>query len=263
MITNKLQLRKLLLTEIKIFSDREIKSIVILLTCLLGIITLQNNHRQKYQPQIPNYLQTEQKQQRALNFQKLLPNLGFNNLKADWIFLQFVQYFGDSQARDEIGYSLVPEYFSIILNYDPRFTDAYLTLSTANTIYAGKPKQTVNLMERVLQVIESKNPPDTTLLWTAKGSDELLFLGDNQAARFSYQRAAYSASLQNNEEGKITAERHLTTAKFLATNPDTTASQIAAWKMVLPNLRDRASRAEVITKIQALETKLKFQQAAK
>lgn len=231
-----------------------------LFICLSGIITLQSNQVKTNQTQTSDYLQEEQNHQIFLTFQKLFPSVGFDNLKADWIFLHFVQYFGDDPARDKIGYSLVPDYFETIVKYDPNFTQAYLTLSTANTMYAGKPQQTINLMEQVLDSISPTTSSDNFLLWNVKGLDELLFIGDNQAAKYSYQMAAQWANLQDSKQGKNLADRYLQTANFLATNPDNTEAQIAAWNLVLPNLRDEQTRQEVIDKIKVLETKLKSQQ---
>jgi hypothetical protein len=127
-------------------------------------------------------------------------------------------------------------------------------------MYAGKPQKTITLMKQVLDSISPTKSSDTALLWTAKGVDELLFMGDNQAARHSYQMAAQWASLLDNEQGKNLADRYYQTAQFLATNPDNTEAQIAAWNMVLPNLRDEQTKQEVIIKIKELETKIKSQQ---
>ncbi len=40
-----------------------------------------------------------------------LPSFGFDNLVADWAFLQFLQFFGDSAARQVTGYDDVPAFF--------------------------------------------------------------------------------------------------------------------------------------------------------
>ena len=48
----------------------------------------------------------------ALRLQLLsrLPDFGFSNLMSNWIFLNFLQYFGDSAARDVMGYDLSPDF---------------------------------------------------------------------------------------------------------------------------------------------------------
>lgn len=228
--------------------------------CFSGIIILQNNHAKSLQNQTVNYLQEEQNHKSLLRWQTLFPSLSFNNLKADWIFLHFVQYFGDKKARDKIGYELVPDYFNTIVESDPHFTEAYLNLSIANTIYAGKPEQTITLMNQVLNSMPATVSERADLLWMAKGLDELLFVGDNQAAKKSYQMAAQWANRQDNELGQNRAKFYLQTAQFLATDPDNTEVQINSWKMILPNLKKESTKQEVIDKIQALETQLKLQQ---
>ena len=177
-------------------------------------------------------------------------------MRADWLYLDYIQYLGDKQARNQTGYSLIPSYFETIIQYDPQFTEAYLALSTANSLYAGKPEKTVALMERVLESIPPEISPQVSFLWTYKGLDELLYLGDTQAARKSYITAAKWASKRGDIIGKKIAKQNLKTANFLANNPDTTEAQILAWSMILPNLKDEQSRQVVIDKIQALKSEL-------
>jgi hypothetical protein len=43
-----------------------------------------------------------------------MPTFGFDNLIADWVFLKFLQYFGDDEARQLTSYQLSPEYFEVI-----------------------------------------------------------------------------------------------------------------------------------------------------
>lgn len=44
----------------------------------------------------------------VLKIQDQMPTLGFDNLLADWNYLNFIQYFGDRQAREITGYTLSP-----------------------------------------------------------------------------------------------------------------------------------------------------------
>ena len=48
-----------------------------------------------------------------------LPNFGFRNLVSNWVFLNFLQYFGSSDERNTVGYSLSPEFFEVIVARDP------------------------------------------------------------------------------------------------------------------------------------------------
>ncbi len=231
---------------------------LILSICTIGIIKLQSKHYHHSikQTQIINSLKEESSHKRAINIQKLIPSLGFDNLRADWLYLRYIQYLGNKEARDYTGYSLIPDYFETIIQYDPHFTEAYLALSTANSLYAGKPEKTVALMDRVLKSISPEISPKVSFLWTYKGLDELLYLDDIQAAKKSYLTAARWAIQRGDKEGVKIARRNLNTAQFLAKNPDTREAQLAAWSMILPNIKDEQNRQVVIEKIQALKSEL-------
>ena len=240
--------------------SKKIISCFILSACSLGIINLQTKHSNNLIKQTPriNYLQEEYSQKKSINLQKLIPSFGFNNLRADWLYLNYLQYLGDKKARNNTGYSLIPNYFEAMIQYDPHFTSAYLTLSTTNSLYAGKPKQTIALVERVLESISPEISPDVSFLWTYKGLDELLYLGDTQAARRSYLTAAEWANRRGDNLGAKIAKQNLRTARFLASNPDIREAQLAAWSMILPNLKNKQNRQVVVNKIQALKSDLKF-----
>ena len=231
---------------------------LILSICTLGIIKLQSKHYHNSikQNQIAQFNHEESSHQRAINAQQIIPSFGFNNLRADWLYLRYIQYLGNKEARDLTGYSLIPDYFETIIEYDPHFTEAYLALSTANSLYAGKPEKTVALMDRVLASISPEISPEVSFLWTYKGLDELLYLDDKQAARKSYLIAAQWAIQRGDNHGFKIARRNLNTAKFLAQNPDTREAQLAAWSMILPNIKDEQSRQVVLDKMQALKSEL-------
>ena len=227
---------------------------LISLVCITGIVSLQKKHRSEdlLSANKINYLQKEQALKLALETQKKSPYFSFNNLIADCNFLQYVQYFGDEQARQKIGYSLTTDYFQEIVRADPRFIDAFLRLSPANSIFAGRPEKTVSLMNKVLQSISPEHFPFAYLIWTYKATDELLFLGDNQAAQHSYEMAAKWAEARGDSFGKEAAIRPRETAQFLATNPDSKNAQISAWSMILSNANDLKTKQYVFEKIKNL-----------
>ena len=230
--------------------------IVFGLIVAIAILGLQNNRYQKVAASVdrPNYLEQETNLQAKLNFQKMFPSFGFDNLIADSLYLEFVQYFGDKTAREVTGYSLVTPYFQAIAQKDPQFTNAHLILATANSMYAGQAEQTVNLVDDILhnQPTETK---DLHLLWSLKATDETLFLGNIQAAKHSYQQAAKSAQnyyQQNASAVKFNQQK----ARFLATNPETTETQIIAWKSVLPYVIKEKEKQVIYDRISALEAQL-------
>ncbi|ELS04553.1 hypothetical protein Xen7305DRAFT_00042870 [Xenococcus sp. PCC 7305] len=253
----------------KISSKPQKVSYLVIILSFLGIIySLQKEHYDKTRLQIEanNYQEQIESAQTTLNAQKRIPTFGFDNLRADITYLQFLQYFGDEEARKQTGYSLVPSYFETVSDYDPNFTQANLTFSVANSLYAGHPEKTITLMEKVL---ESSSPDldDAYLIWFTKGLDELLFLGDTQAALDSYQNSTQSAIKQRNKtrnklySDKITkitvvSQRRI---KYLATDPDTTEAQITSWKSVLPNVVDPLNRQRIRDRIVSLEQNANYQ----
>lgn len=224
---------------------------------LAGIVILQS---QEYKRSIQklddaDYLVQEQKQAERVDWQQQTSHLDFDNLKADWTYLDFVQYFGNANARETIGYKLVPKYFETITSIDPRFTSAYLNLSIANSMYAGYPEKTIALMEEVLTSVDPKSE-QAALLWTSKGLDELLFMGDKKAAIESYQMAAKWQSLTETKQ-----PNNLTIKDLELALKDTDAialkqAQIRAWSTVLAYVKDLPRQREILAKISNLQAEL-------
>ena len=191
-----------------------------------------------------------------LNLLKKLPSFGYDNLMADWVYLSFLQYFGDDPIRDKTGYSLSPEYFEVILEHDPRFISAYLSLSTSTSMYAAMPERSVSLMEKGLKSLSCWVPSKSYYIWRYKGIDELLFLGNLAAAKQSFARSANWASKHSDEESKQLAFFSQKTTEFLNKNPSLKNAQIAGWTMVLNNKVDEKTRKRAISAIEALGGKV-------
>jgi hypothetical protein len=191
-----------------------------------------------------------------LNLLQKVPNFGFNNLVADWVFLGFAQYFGDDPARQITGYNISPDYFEIIIDRDPMFREAYFFLSGSSSLYAGMPEKSVELMEKGLKSLTPQTPPKSYYVWRYKGTDELLFLGDAQAARKSFEKAAEWASIYSDLESKNVEAISRQTAQFLARNPNSKSAQVGAWTMVLQNAVDDRTRKIAVSRIEALGGKV-------
>ena len=230
------------------------------LVCLTGLIFCQKQHYSQTivtQDNI-NDFQQEKTSKIALNIQKKLPSFGFDNLIADWNFLQYVQYSGDEEARQKTGYPLVTDYFEIIVEKDPRFISGILSLSTANSLFAGRPDRTVTLMNQVLNYISPENFPNGYYVWTYKGVDEILFLGDLKAAENSYQRAAQWARFQKDRIWEVAVTRATETAQFLATNPDSNKAQIYAWFNILSTASDNKTKEYALQQVRVLGAEIIF-----
>jgi hypothetical protein len=227
----------------------------ILLTSLtfVSLIYLQKKNLDKiYQPKHIDYIEQEKLLASQIKLEQKIPELGFSNLLANWDFLQFIQYFGDNEARKVTGHSLISEYFSSISERDPYFVNAYLMLSSANSIYAAQPEKTVKYLNEILQVIPPEKFTNASFIWSYKATDEILFLGDLKAAEHSYRMAADWAKKRGDETGELIAQRNLDTANFLASNPDSTSVQITAWVTVLNQALDDKTRNYALNKLREL-----------
>lgn len=227
---------------------------IILAFCTGGIVFLQLpkiNAQEKLLGK-EEYHKQEIAEKFRLNLVRNLPTFGLDNLMADWSFIQFILYFGHGEARVHTGYSLVPEYFEAVVERDPKFLEAYFAFSPASSIFAGKPERTVALFEKGIAATSPESNPYSYFLWMYKAIDELLFLGDSKAARYSYEMAAKWADIVDDEISKKVAARSRKTAQFLADDPNSVGAQISSWGTVLSVARDETTRNLAISKIHEL-----------
>jgi len=225
--------------------------------CLVGIVVLQGQEYKKSTKALSreDYLGQEKEQARFIEFQQQTSSFGFNNLLADLSYLNFVQYFGDQNARKTIGYKLVPDYFETINKIDPRFTGAHLTLSIANSMYAGDPGKTIALMEKALNKVDPESK-DAALLWTSKGLDELLFFGDKNAAINSYKTAAQWAEIEQVSRPDGLTIKDLEQALKNTSEIELKETQIRAWSSVLVYIKDNQRSREIRDLITSLKAEV-------
>jgi tetratricopeptide (TPR) repeat protein len=203
-------------------------AIVYLQAPQLASIKQQNQNTNKARLQ-----QEEADLKTQLSIAKTLPTFGFDNIVADWYFIDFIQYFGDSDLRKQAGYAAAMEYFDAILDRDPRFLFAYFYLSSTGSTYVGQPEESVNLMNKGLKSLTPTVPDRGYYIWRLKAVDELIFLGKVPEARKSMLNAADWASQYANPEGQNVAKLSRKTAAYLARNPNSKQAQFDAWNMVL------------------------------
>jgi hypothetical protein len=111
-------------------------------------------------------------------------------------------------------------------------------------------------MGKGLKLLSPQDPPKSYYVWRYKATDELLFLGDAQAARQSFEKAADWASTYPDEESQTVAAISRQTAQFLARNPVSKSAQVTAWSMVLTSAPDDRTRQLAINRIEALGGKV-------
>ncbi len=201
----------------------------------------------------PEQLRLQEQQDRLrLSLLRRMPSFGYDNMIANWTFLNFLQYFGNLDARLEVGYTVSPEFFEVIVDKDPFFVAPYIFLSASTSMFAGQPDRAVEMMERGLAPMTPTLPPGGYRVWRYLGIDQLLFLGDGEAARQSFEMAADWADVSDEPEAASVAQASRQTAAFLAENSASKAAQINAWLQVINLAVDDQVRRIAIERIQAL-----------
>jgi hypothetical protein len=201
------------------------------LAVIIGLQTLQLKPDSRYRV---NFSSAERQEALRLKLVERLPTLGYDNLIANWAFLNLLQYYGDDEAREVTGYSLNANYFDLITKLDPRFLEVYPYLSTGVSFYLGNPKLAVEYMTRGSKVLSPQINPYAFLVWRYKGLDELLLVGDTQASIRSHEMAAKWAEKTEPELSKM----YLQTAEFLKKDPDSTVVRFRSWVDVYGNAVD-------------------------
>ena len=229
----------------------------IILVCIsaIGLLQVPQLHRLQQQSQTASVAEIQQEvdaEAIRLTLLRNTPTFGFDNLIADWTFLSFLQYFGDEPARQKTGYRLSPDYFEVVLKRDPYFLQAYTFLSTSGSLYAALPERSTQIMKQALASLKPNVPAGAYVAWRELAIDQLLFLGDAQAAQQSFEMAAAWArqsSISGSDQIAVDSQQ---TASFLAQNPNSKTAQVAAWAMVLSNVADDRTRKTAVDRIEAL-----------
>ncbi|MGB2925345.1 MAG: hypothetical protein WBB82_08590 [Limnothrix sp.] len=183
---------------------------------------------------------------------KSLPAFGYDNLLSDWAFLRFLQYFGDSEARAMGNYELSADFFDIIVDHDPWFTEGYYYLSGSSSLFAGTADRTVDILNRGLAEMSPRQPEEGHYIWRMKAIDEHLFLGDIDASVRSYLKAAEWAGYYDDAASRNAVQRSQSSAAFLVRDPRSIMAQVTAWSGILGQARDADTQARVIRELEKL-----------
>lgn len=247
--------------KLKLYLAKLTKSLGVL-SCvgglLSGIIYYQNQLLKSEDKElaIKQYIQQENIDRANINALKNMPGFGFNNLIADWSWLQFLNYFGDGTVRRQIGYSLNPDFLESIVNHDPRFVRAYFLLAPATSIFAGEAERSVRAMNQGLKSITPDLSSEGFYLWVYKGVDEMMFLGDTEVARESYLTASAWAEQSNHPNAKIAVKNTKETAQSIKDRKDkkdgNLVGRIGAWTQVLNSAPDTETQDKALNKIKEL-----------
>lgn len=235
----------------------QVKKIILTSLLSLGlistIVTLQKPQLTSQRNlDLLEYQRQEAKEKTTASLLAKMPSFGYGNLIADWSYLKFLVYFGDGDVRRHTGYTATSDLFKTVVKNDPRFVEAYFMISPVNSLFAGNPKESTELIAQGLASINPQSHPDSYFLWIYKAIDELLFLGDSAAAKSSYDNGIQWASYYNNDRSKAVSSRMKAMSRFLADNPDSVEVQIGSWFQLLTNAKDDATRQKAINNIEKL-----------
>lgn len=220
------------------------------------VITLQHPRLQTTQDATSS-LKTAQLQQQSdalrlqLQLTQNLPAFGFDNIVASWQFLNFLQYFGDKEVRQQTDYLVSPEFFKIIIDRDPYFFLPYVYLSASTSLYAAQPQISVDLITKGLAHLRPDIPPEAPVIWRYKGVDELLFLGRPSDAMISYQTAADWADQSPYPDIQATAELSRQTVAHIQENPDSSRTLVVGWSQILGQAVDETTFNLAVEQIEA------------
>ena len=201
---------------------------------------------------LAEYQRQEAKEKTTASLLAKMPSFGYDNLIADWAYLKFLVYFGDGDVRQQTGYAATSDLFKTVVKNDPRFVEAYFMISPVNSLFAGNPQESTELIAQGLASITPQSHPDSYFLWIYKAIDEMLFLGDSAAAKASYDNGIKWASYYNDDRSKAVSSRMKAMSKFLADNPDSVEAQIGSWFQLLTNAKDDATRQKAVENIEKL-----------
>ena len=233
--------------------------VTIATAAIAGIIKLQQPQLQQLSAR--DVASPEDQRQEALNLSLMnrSPSFGLDNILADWAFLNFVQYDGDTATRKAVGYPLAPNYFEMITRLDPRFVDSYVFLSSIMSYQMGMPKEAIALMDRGTSALTPRDHPRAFLVWRLKGLDQLLMANDLDASQFSYDQAGDWALASSDTSVREASPIFKQTAEFIRTDPNNKTMLLWSWSAIYDQAvvtRDQVTRArarEMLLKIGAIE----------
>ena len=209
----------------------------IALIAIGGIVLLQQATIKRAPQGLEDPVLAQDRTRTQLQLAARMPSLGFDNLLANWAFLSYLQYFGDTEVRQATGYTANEDYFELMTLRDPRFTTLAPFISAGVAYYAGKPEKSVALMTRMTDVLDPKHQPDAFWVWRFKAFDQYLLLNDIPATVASLEMAGRWAAMTS--KYRRVAPFFQETADFLRRDPNTLAVRFYAWNEVYQAAVDR------------------------
>lgn len=191
-----------------------------------------------------------------------LVSLGYDQILADCYWLNFIQYYGDTEARLKDGYAKCYDYLNLVSSLDPHFIQAYWFAVFA----VGTEQKRPDLAARILNRGLSFNQDNWYLPYIA-GVNEFINAKDDKAASRYYKMAtkfpdapswlSKQAAILDDNLPRLFKEIRTWTTVY-ESNPDglvkATAKEklIGLWRYVYRHTNDANSQREVIRQLEKL-----------
>ena len=180
---------------------------------------------------------------------KQSPTFGFSALAADWVLLEYLQYFGDDEARGATGYALAGDYLDRVTELDPRFFLPYIFISPGVSYYQGQPERSIELFERGIEHLSPELHPNAFAAARFKALDHFLLLGDVAGAIDAFEVAIDWLAGTPFADYRSGLEQ---TVEFLATSADSVRARYIGWADVYANASDPLVRDRAAEELRAL-----------
>lgn len=191
----------------------------------------------------------------SVNSANLAGMLSYSNLAADWLWLRFVQYFGDFFARQETGYGLSQDYLETAVKLDPSFLDAYLFSTFAFAWKQALPQKAIDLLMEGTKHIQPDEQVDAYRLWYRIALIEALWIGDAASAQYAFEQTAQSIeslSLEQIDRADIVLipNNLRDLGEQFATNPRSAQVRFDIWMQVLAEAATQEARQLALSQLE-------------
>ena len=183
--------------------------------------------------------------------------IGLGNLAASWLWLEFVQYYGDTPTRQQQGYGLAYDYLDKITQLDEHFFWAYRYVSPAVGFSAGQPRRVEQLLQRGIETLDPESQADGYRLYLDLAINYFLLIGDVEAGREAYYAAGEWYERAGLEGDQPEIWRAL--GDRLVASPDSQEVRFKVWTQVLNLSADPVTQERALIELGQLGARFRRQ----
>lgn len=171
--------------------------------------------------------------------------LGAKNLGVSWLWLEFIQYYGDTPSRAQTGHGLSLKYLDRIIALDPQFLTVYPWV-TSVAFSGGVPDEAEKLIDQGLKSLTREQHPQAWKLLVDKAVIQFLLKGNSAQGTKNYYAAADWLDAIG-QEAEAHAFRSL--GGRLEASPNSRRVRFDIWLTVLQGTADPETRKRAIIEL--------------